>query len=291
MTDLPHAAPGARIVPTPPAEVLDAALNPEAANAAAEAVLANQTAEIIFAPPDSTQLRLPTGLLLGDQLYQDVEIHELTGADEEMMAREMKGRDYFMSQHFLDLILKAAVVEIGGHKPDRGMLGKLLIGDRQYLGLAIRRLTYGEWWEVHDFMCRLCGKPFEVAISMDCPGEDIGLKKLENPRDQTVTVDLKRGQARVRFASGADELAYLGDGNLSNAEQVSVLISRCLLSVAGQVPPPTFTRNLSASDRKEIVKVLSENAPGPRLGEVSVPCSNCNRSADYALNMVDLFLR
>lgn len=284
MTDissLPHAAPGARIVTPEDLSVaeLDALTGP-------------RPQDVLFALPESGRLKLPTGLINRDGLLvTDAEVKELTGAEEEMLAKESRNRAVVTPAVFLDLILSASVVSIGNAKPDPADLRRLLVGDRHYLALAVRRLTYGDEWELDDFVCRLCGKSFGVAIDLRCPGDDIKMRELPDPAVQHIDVPIRRGTVRLRLVSGGDEIAVVGDGSRTMPEQKSALIDLCTLELNGQHPPIGFARSLGLKDRDAIMTALGDAAPGPLTGEVSVPCSECGKSSSYALSMADLFLR
>ena len=256
----------------------------------AKLVAPNPSVELAFAPPESSHVKLPTGLLWEGELLQDVEVRELTGQDEEVLAREGKASTGLNALQFVDRILVSNVAAINGRPPEPGMLQSMLVGDRVFLSLAIRRLTYGSEWEVPDFLCRECGKTFGVAIDLSCPGPDIRLRSLDDPTRQTLKVMTKRGEAVLRLVTGADELAAVGDGTNTWPEQASVFINRCLRTLNGQHPPSGVAARLSASDRKKIITALGDNAPGPLLGEVSVPCSVCGVTSKYALSVADFFL-
>ena len=258
--------------------------------AALKLVASASVEELVFAPPDSSHVKLPTGLLWEGELLRDVEVRELTGRDEELLARENKASAGFNALRFVDRILANTVVSVGGRAVEGSMLQNMLVGDRVYLSLAVRRLTYGAEWEVPDFLCRLCGKSNALAFDLNCPGTDIRLRELPDPTNQVVTVHIKRGPAAVRLVNGADELAAVGDGSATWPEQASVFINRCLRTINGQLPPPGIAARLSASDRKKIIAALGDNAPGPLLGEVSVLCSECGGEAKYSLSVADFFL-
>lgn len=282
LSSIAHASPDARVIG--PEDLVDTA----------ERVLAPDPSQILFATPESTHITLPTGLLWDGALIQDVEVRELTGADEEMLARESKTREFMGPAQFVDTILRGTVIAIGDdrdHKSIQTKLRQMLIGDRWYIALAIRRLTYGDEWEIEQFVCRLCGKSFGVAVDLRCPeGGDIKLRTLENPMIQTVEVPLRRGTATVRLVNGGDELMALGDAGRTIPEQTSIYLDQCTQRVNGVHTPIGFSQRLGMADRHAIVDALVANAPGPMLGEVSVPCSECGRSADYSLSMADLFL-
>ena len=188
--------------------------------AALKLVASASVEELVFAPPDSSHVKLPTGLLWEGELLRDVEVRELTGRDEELLARENKASAGFNALRFVDRILANTVVSVGGRAVEGSMLQNMLVGDRVYLSLAVRRLTYGAEWEVPDFLCRLCGKSNALAFDLNCPGTDIRLRELPDPTNQVVTVHIKRGPAAVRLVNGADELAAGGDGRATWPEQV-----------------------------------------------------------------------
>jgi hypothetical protein len=69
----------------------------------------------------------------------------------------------------------------------------------------------------------------------------------------------------------------------------TIYIDKCVVAVDG-VPGkvPGLGKQLGVKDRGIIVKQLME-APGPILGEVVLPCSNCGAELPYALSMSDIF--
>jgi hypothetical protein len=239
-----------------------------------------------FSSPGSQNVTLPTGLLRGDTLITHAKVRELTGEDEESIYREFNKEEVITPHSFLNLVLKQCILEIGEDAPSPNDLKQLLIGDRTYLALRIRELTYGPDWEVESFICRLCGETFSVVVELQ-DGGDIKVKTLDDPSRQIINVPLRKGFAQVRLVNGADE--DLANSFTDIPAQKTSIINSCLISIDGN-PVKNVAKSMGLKDRDAIIAALGASAPGPRLGEVSVPCDKCGRSADYAINLADLFL-
>ncbi len=264
---------------------VDPMASPDQANAAASAVLA-EPVPLLEVPPPSI-IPLLAGWRDGEgTLHMKATVRELNGEDEEFIARETQ--TVLSPVDFVDLILRRATMALGPHVPTPAELDQLLIGDRLMLAMAIRRMTYGPDWEVEGFMCRICSKPFDVIIELD---KDISIKPLKEAGKQLIEVALRHGHtAEVNLLNGASQKAALGDGTRTNAEEISTVIDKSLVSIDG-VPTngAALAKRMGLKDRHSIIEALNEAQPGPQMGEVSVPCSACGQTATYALNMVDLF--
>ena len=120
--------------------------NPEQANAQIAALLndspppQDSAPKPIMEPPPDGRVTLPGS-------GQTVEVRELTGADEEALAK-VQGTVY----RWFALMLNLAVETIDGKSADSEAVGKLLVGDRDYLLLAIRKVTWGP--EIGRASCR-----------------------------------------------------------------------------------------------------------------------------------------
>lgn len=267
-------------------EIFDAASSdPDEANRKLEATLIQPPLQL--STPDPSTIKLTSGFLdEGGELQMEARVRELNGEDEEYLAREFLKGAMSVSK-FVDVILRRNVLTLGEiDKPSVSELRSLLIGDRLALSIGIRCLTYGDDWPVEGIICKLCGKPFDVVIELK---DDIKWRPHKNPSQREFPVDLRNGsQAIVRFITGEDELAAVGLGiDATEAEQTTVYLDRCILTIDGK-PAQNMGKSLGAMDRRKVMDELKQQ-PGPILEEVSVPCSNCERSANYPLNVADLF--
>jgi hypothetical protein len=238
--------------------------------------------------PPSQIIDLPGGFLdEANTLHQQARVRELNGLDEEFLAREVLNVSIPIAK-FIDTVLGRNVTHLGIIEgPPKDQLRRLLRGDRLALALGIRRLTYGDDWELRDVPCQYCQKNFDVIVEL---GKDLKTRGLPNPRERTVDVELRHGhRAVVRLVTGEDELAAVGDGNHTTPELTTIYIDRCLISFDGQPPQKQIAKELGVVDRQTIINALQQHQPGPIMEEVSVPCSNCGQKMNYPLNMADLF--
>jgi hypothetical protein len=270
---------------TPDVEVIEAIKAPELATDLA-ARLTRPSIPMMGSLPADT-VTLPGGYLDDDgTLHTDARIREINGSDEEAMARELRNPTVNIPK-VVDLLLKRCVLSVGTYDPVKpATLADLLSGDRAYLMLKIRILTFGNDWEVPDFPCRFCGQTFGTIIDLDT----IEVKKLENPLVQDVEVPLRNGHlALVHLLSGAVQLEMVGDGNRTGPEEITIAINRSLRSIDGQPVVGAMAQKLSMADRRSISKAMADGQPGPVMEEVEVECLECGREGDYTVSLVDLF--
>jgi len=268
-----------------PVEVIEAASRPELASDLAEKI--TKPPIPLMGPLPADTVVLPGGFLDADGiLHTECRIREINGADEEAMARELRSPTMNVPR-VVDLILKRCVLSVGTYDPvPVRMLSDLLAGDRSYLMLSIRMLTFGTDWEVPDFPCRFCGQTFGCVVEL----ESIPISKLENPTVQDVEVQLRNGHlALVHLLTGAVQLEMVGDGNRTGPEEVTTAINGSLRSIDGQPVMGHMAQKLSMADRRKITQAMADGAPGPRMEEVGVTCTECGREGDYTVSLVDLF--
>ena len=263
---------------------IDPTANPDMAN---EAVRQLTTPDIpLMQEPPSNVVTLPGGYLDPDGgVYQDARIREITGADEEALARELRSPQISIPR-VVDIILRRTVEAIGPVQPvPPGVLANLLTGDRAYLMLAVRILTFGNDWEVPDFPCRFCGETFGTIVELD----SIPLKHLDNPMVQEIDVPLRHDHlATVGLMTGAVQLDMMA-GDRTIAEQHTVAIDRCIKKIDGQPVVPPLAQKMGMADRHKIVDAMAASQPGPLMEEVGVQCSKCGREGNYTVSLVDLF--
>jgi hypothetical protein len=270
-----------------PALVIDPTVTPELANQAAEALTAPSANMPLMAAPPPDLVVLPGGFLDSEgMLHAEARIREINGSDEEAMARELRSPTVNIPK-VVDLLLKRCVQAVGSIEPvPARVLNDMLTGDRAYLMMQIRILTFGSDWEVPDFPCRLCGQTFGTIVELD----SIPIRKLDHPMTQEVDVELRHDRlATVALLTGGVQLEMVSDGNRTAPEEATIAIDRCIRKIDGQPVTGPVARKMSMSDRRKIIEAMAESQPGPRMEEVSVTCTECGREADYTVSLVDLF--
>lgn len=298
---IPPRGPGATLPPVPGA--VSAADSPQAANAMAAGAMASAQTPFPKEAPGiyDNLVRLPGGLVLDDGSYiLTATVRELTGGDEEQMARAGQSGNVF---HYADTLLRCGTVQLGDRSPAEtaDLLPELLIGDRDMIGLAIRIATYGPEYELLDFICPLCGgSTARISFSvLPEPAGEIKLTTLDRPEDGRFEVALRHGgTAYIRLPSGRDQ-KYLGDYlKLTAVEQNSALLRKCVAAVIdvsgirrSVEAEPSVIMSMAAGDRKNILTQLRNRQPGPQLLEgARFPHLDCGREVSVPVTLAALFL-
>lgn len=262
--------------------------NPEQANAQIAALLSDsgpaqgpEPKPTLEPPPDSL-FRLPG---MG---YQ-VEVRELTGADEEALAK-VQGSFH----RWVSTLLELAIEKIDNKSVDSDALGRLLVGDRDYLLLAIRKVTWGPEIELEGLQCPSCQEIYDSVVHTD----DIPVRKLRDPGVASFIVDLRNNRkATVRLPNGHDQAVYLEKDDTTNAQRNTLILQRCvenIIEATGVEMPvegfPSMVREgLSLPDRTRVLREIDKRMPGARYNEVPVTCPACGESTVIGLGPVALF--
>lgn len=230
---------------------------------------------------------LPRGFLYNGVQQTKAEVRELTGADEEILARTKEFADYF------DTMIGCGTIRLGDLdlsdmpvSDRRGSLQTLLIGERERLFLAIVQATYGDTKTI-PFTCGNCQAEQEVDLILS---EDLKVKEVDDIRLNYSYTTSKGDHVDFRLVNGADQMAALRDTGANNAEQNTTILSRCITKVNdGLVPDPvSFARRMTMKDRKYILDTLVAHQPGVDL-EVTLTCVRCQNEQKLLLGWVDLF--
>ena len=237
--------------------------------------------------PDPT-VTLPRGLFHSGVWEREVTARELTGADEEQLARAKDGLGYF------NAVLSAGVVSIGSldfesltHGEREFYLNDLMIGEREQLFLKVVQVSFGNEHTM-SFTCTICNEAQETMLLLDT---DFPPKEVE---DVTATVleytTFKGDTLTYRPALGADQAAVLEKRGTTTAEQNTVMLSRCVTQVNGGmvVDPMGFARSLSIRDRLKLLELLVERQPTVDLN-VKTVCAACGGDQTLGIGWMDFF--
>lgn len=269
-------------------------LSPDSNPGVAESVIADAMrpeidAKPTISDPASAFTRLPMGLLTeGGKILSEVEVKELDGFAEEKLAKASQSTE---PGRWLQTLLECGVESIGGTTVTSEMLKSLLIGDRDFLALAIRNATYGPVVEFGEHICPTCSETFDLNVDI----RDVPIRKYEGDREFEVPFKTG-GSALVRFPDGADQMAFFEDLEASEAQRRTVMLAQCVIALTdahGNTEPiagfeGSMIRSLSVAKRDTIVKAISEMQPGPRYDEV-VFTHDCGHTRPVPLGLMHLF--
>jgi hypothetical protein len=219
-------------------------------------------------------------------------VRELTGADEEALARAMKSNNAF---HFIDTLLQRGTETISGYPATPESIGRLLLGDRDELLIQIRVATYGGDFELDGWSCPHCGGQTDIKFSLANDIERV-LSFEESGGEPGFDISLRRGAvASVRFPTGEDQLAC-SDPKWTSTERNSEMLRRCVKSITkadGQVIQvqafPSAIAAMNIPDRRAIVDAIFDKQPGPRYTNIQFVHGECQKEVTLALSMIDLF--
>lgn len=281
-------------VPTDP-DFTNPLENPEKANADITAALDDSVhvnLPTIDAPPDDL-VELPGGLVKGDRVVKTAIVKELTGKDEEALARASQSMNVF---HFFDRLLTRGVIKLGDEPTTdtEKLLREMLIGDRDAIVLGIRKATYGNTVDIESWKCASCGQ--EAALSMDV--SDIPVKTITPESDRTFEVPMRKGgYAEVRLATGQDQIEIMEKKDLTQAQIETLFLARCVISIVdangfdrSMQGFPSMALELSVPDRHAILKELGERQPGPKYDQIEYECESCGKKGMVVVGIGDLFL-
>lgn len=185
-----------------------------------------------------TELVLPGGLILEDgRRLTRASLRALTGAEEEWLA-ESPG---VASAAKVTQVLCSCLAAVDGESVDAERVRRMLVGDRDYLMLQLRRLTLGDN-VVAVIACPVCSAPMDAEFQVN----EVPVER----RPQTSTWYTCAGGVRFRLPTGGDQESVLG---LEPGEAERALLERCVSSEPGL--------ELTGAQREAIIAEMERQAP------------------------------
>jgi hypothetical protein len=210
---------------------------------------------------------LPGGLVLDDgRRLGRAELRPLTGREEEWLTQHAGTP----SAHLATKLLSACFVRLDDVPVNSEIIGKLLVGDRDYLILQLRRMTLGDRFAA-VFSCPACKRAMDVEFLAD----DI----LVEPRPQNAVTYTWQGSRVIlyRLPNGADQEAVV---DLSPDEAVEALLARCVIDDGGTP--------VSTLEREALIADMDARAPQIDL-ELDLSCPECGHSFTTPFDCTSFF--
>src|SRR6266498_1389869 len=159
----------------------------------------------------------------GGRLHRSFELSALTGREEELFLTAGQGQE---TASLVTSVLSRCLVRLGELSPvPPSVVRSLLVGDRQYLLLRLRQLTFGD----------------DVRANLLCPWRDCGAKvsatfslssvPVASPQERaaTFTVPLDDSSVTFRLPTGADQEELSALATTNEAEALTRLLTRCVV--------------------------------------------------------------
>lgn len=216
-----------------------------------------------------TAFELPGGWIGEDgQRRTRAELRGLSGIEEDWVATHAVPSAIAVTN-----VLGSCLVRLEGFPSDRNLARQLLVGDRDFLMLQLRRMTLGE--AIHAIIgCPGCGQKMDVDFGV----ADVPIKSCPLLTGD-FSIESCGRSIRFRLPTGADQEAGLDFDQDSAAR---VLLERCVLEDGG--------KPLSSEDRVAVVDAMDRYSPQVDL-ELDLTCPECRLTFAAPFDTTAFFLQ
>jgi hypothetical protein len=273
---------------TPPALAESVRFERELSEAALDAPAPDGRDEGIFT--------LPGGYLDDDGvLHTEVKLSPLTGRDEEFLANL---DSQTCAAGVVTQLLAGCLKRIGALRDiDAALVRKLLVGDRDYLLLKLRQITFGARVDVVSSCASAgCQQPMDVRIFLDdIPFESKPVAaryftmRLSPEAAFVDDAGSSHREVEFRLPTGEDQESAAPLFRLDEARALEQLFTRCVRRVGdfAHVNEALIER-LSAQARREIEEQIELRSPQTEI-ELEGVCPECETPFTRLLNFTNYF--
>lgn len=245
---------------------------------------------------EGTLLKLPCGYFRDGELHKDVEVVPMTGLTRKAIAREDTRNNAIK---VTDIILSHCIKRIGPHSIITAkVLNDLVIGDRDFLVLEIRRISMGDTITTH-IECDKCNAKVEALFKIS-EVEVIRMFEDEEETSKPATQDGnlifhlkgKGFQSTCRFPKGSDQALIMPNATKNPVAATYGLYTSCLLEWNDKKGPfaASFFESLSLDVIDEFEEGFMAIQPGPIMTQ-EASCPSCGASIDFTFKGSDFLFR
>jgi hypothetical protein len=211
----------------------------------------------------------------GGRLHRAVRMRPLTGREEELLAASTANPATLVTAVLSRCLLGLAAFD----QVPVGVVRELLAGDRDWLLLQLRRLTFGDLVRA-DLICPWaeCGEPVTVEFSLaDLPEYEAVDCAPEHRLVLTGPAAEAGNEVAFRLPDGSDQEELAPWAARDQAAALTELLRRCVRRIGARpVPDADAVRALSGSARAQIEAEMERLAPHLER-VVEIPCAECGR--------------
>ncbi len=241
---------------------------------------------------------LPGGYIdAAGAIHREVELTALTGREEELLARMDTP-----SAELVTEIIARCVRRVGAIEPVTAEIARgLLVGDRQYILLLLRQLTFGDKVQA-TISCpwRDCGERIDIDFNIS----EVPVTRCEQPQafyrmqvepDMLAGSDIPGLQAgtpleiEFRLPNGADQEVVGPYVAHNQSEALTLLLTRCIKSIGqNEQAVAEIINALCGKARHQIECEMEAHAPSVEL-TMETDCPECGRSFIAPFELQDFF--
>ena len=190
------------------------------------------------------------------ELHTEVEVREITGYEEDMMAS-----DKVVARKKLDLLLGGCVTRIGTISDQakiKKVVKELPVGDRVYLLFAIRRVTLGDELPIRE-KCPSCSTSNLFVVDL----KDLDVKEMEDRRKRLFDIKLPSGkEVRFRVSTGQDEAKMADIQKRHKNDMLSMALLMRIELLDGEPADIKAIKSLGMRDRKALRTAMEKSEGG-----------------------------
>ena len=210
---------------------------------------------------------LPGGLMLQpNHTLSRASLRPLSGRDEEWLARHRNAPNAIR----VTWLLTQCLLTLDDSPVNREHVQRMLVGDREFLMLQLRRITLGDCVQA-VVVCPECDKKMDVDFRLD------QVPVQSRPQTEGVfTMELSGRNVRFRLPNGGDQEAVVQHDNVIDA-----LLGRCLIDDAA--------KPLSGEEREALIAEMERLAPQINV-ELDLTCPECSHAFVLPFDPAAFFL-
>lgn len=245
---------------------------------------------------DTYTFELPHGVKDAEgNLHKEIEIIEMNGKVDEQIA---KPDVRVNTGKIINAVLSVCLKRVGELTPQKlgkakwdKMISDMFMGDRDYVMMKLREVTYGDELEI-DLQCPSCRDKFRYIVELLT---DVEYKPvLGDP--EAIPFELPRGiknkegvlvtEGKLALPTGFDQEQMDNMLRRNPGQANTTLLTRALKELGDVTINSDTVRNLNKRDREYLVEHLTENMFGPKL-VIEVECPSCSDKFDTGINPVN----
>ena len=204
-------------------------------------------------------------MLQSHQLLSRASLRPLSGRDEEWLARHRNTPNSVR----VSWLLKQCLLAIDDRPVNWEMVRQMLVGDREFLLLQLRRITFGDHVQA-VVNCPACRNKMDVDFRLD----EIPVQARPQTQDN-FKLDLNGRVVVFRLPNGGDQEAVAND-----PDPVETLLSRCVIDDSA-IP-------ISSNEREAVIAEMERLAPQLDV-ELDLVCPECSHLFSMAFDTTAFF--